>query len=146
MCFTVKSIDDVRWLVVATRGLSGLSDVPLSITKACRRMIGLVETDMAAIALYDGADTLVVAASEGGTALAGIRLPRGSGLGWRALQRSMPATTGKGVPRRSPRARRWLAWLRRRPKRARATTPRAGSGAGRARTSRRIGADREANC
>lgn len=95
MCYTVKSIDDVRSLVVATRGLSGLSDVPSLITKACRRMFDLVGADMVAVALYDGADTLVVGASEGtASGLSGIRLPRGAGLGWRALQRSMPTTTG----------------------------------------------------
>jgi signal transduction histidine kinase len=95
MCYTVRSIDDVRSLVVATRGLSGLSDVPSLITKACRRMFSLVGADMVAIALYDGADTLVVGAAEGTVSgLSGIRLPRDAGLGWRALQRSMPATTG----------------------------------------------------
>ncbi|MBW0090232.1 GAF domain-containing protein [Pseudonocardia sp. KRD-184] len=95
MCYTVKSIDDVRSLVVATRGLSGLSDVPSLIAKACRRMFDLVGADMVAVALYDGADTLVVGASEGTAAdLSGIRLPEGAGLGWRALQRSMPTTTG----------------------------------------------------
>lgn len=95
MCYTVKSIDDVRSLVVATRGLSGLSDVPSLIAKACRRMFDLVGADMVAVALYDGADTLVVGASEGiGADLSGIRLPEGAGLGWRALQRSMPTTTG----------------------------------------------------
>jgi LuxR family transcriptional regulator, regulator of acetate metabolism len=95
MCYTVKSIDDVRRLVVATRGLSGLSDVPSLIAKACRRMFDLVGADMVAVALYDGADNLVVGASEGLHAdLRGIRLPRGAGLGWRALQRSMPASTG----------------------------------------------------
>jgi LuxR family transcriptional regulator, regulator of acetate metabolism len=95
MCYTVKSIDDVRNLVVATRGLSGLSDVPSLITKACRRMFDLVGADMVAVALHDGADTLVVGASEGvSTDLTGIRLPEGAGLGWRALQRSMPTTTG----------------------------------------------------
>lgn len=95
MCYTVKSIDDVRRLVVATRGLSGLSDVPSLVTKACRRMFDLVGADVVAIALYDGADTLVVGAGEGTCAdLAGIRLPRDTGLGWRALERSMPCTTG----------------------------------------------------
>ncbi|HEY1969479.1 MAG TPA: histidine kinase [Pseudonocardia sp.] len=95
MCYTVKSIDDVRKLVIATRGLSGLSDVPSLISKACRRMFDLVGADLAAIAIYDGKDTLVVGASEGTPAeLVGIRLPRGSGLGWRALARSMPTTTG----------------------------------------------------
>lgn len=95
MCYTVKSIDDVRRLVIATRGLSGLSDVPTLIDKACRRMFELVGADMVAVALYDGADTLVVGASEGlEIDLSGIRLPRGCGLGWRALQRSMPTTTG----------------------------------------------------
>ena len=89
MCYTVKSIDDVRNLVVATRGLSGLSDVPSLITKACRRMFDLVGADMVAVALHDGADTLVVGASEGVSAdLTGIRLPEGAGLGWRALQRN----------------------------------------------------------
>lgn len=95
MCHTVKSIDDVRRLVVATRGLSGLSDVPSLISKACRRLFDLVGADMVAIALYDGADTLVVGASAGtGSDLSGIRLPKDTGLGWRALSRSMPATTG----------------------------------------------------
>lgn len=95
MCYTVKSIDDVRKLVIATRGLAGLSDVPSLIAKACRRMFDLIGADLAAIAIYDGADTLVVGAAEGTAAeLTGICLPRGSGLGWRALERSMPTTTG----------------------------------------------------
>jgi signal transduction histidine kinase len=95
MCYTVKSIDDVRALVVATRGLSGLADVPTLVSKACRRMFELIGADMAAIALHDGADSLVVGASLGTAVdLAGITLSRGSGLGWRALDRSMPATTG----------------------------------------------------
>jgi signal transduction histidine kinase len=96
MCFTVKSIDDVRSLVMATRGLSGLSDLPALVTKGCKRMFDLIEADMAAIAIYDGRDTLVLGAAEGVAAarLPGIRLPRGAGLGWRALARSMPATTG----------------------------------------------------
>lgn len=95
MCYSVKSIDDVRRLVVATRGLAGLSDAPALITRACRRMFDLVGADMVAIALYDGADTLVVGAGEGtGPNLCGIRLPRDTGIGWRALERSMPSTTG----------------------------------------------------
>jgi signal transduction histidine kinase len=96
MCYTVKSIDDVRSLVVATRGLSGLSDLSALVTKGCKRMFDLIGADMAAIAIYDGKDTLVLGAADGAAAarLRGIRLPRGAGLGWRALARSMPATTG----------------------------------------------------
>src|SRR3979490_2746856 len=95
MCYTVKSIDDVRNLVLATRGLSGLSDLPALVTKACRRMFDLIAADLAAIAIYDGEDTLILGAAEGTPVpLAGTRLPRGSGLGWRALERSMPTTTG----------------------------------------------------
>ena len=95
MCYTVRSIDDVRNLVIATRGLSGLCDLPALVTKACGRMFDLIGADVAAIAIYDGEDTLILGAAEGSTApLVGIRLPRGSGLGWRALERSMPTTTG----------------------------------------------------
>jgi signal transduction histidine kinase len=95
MCYTVKSIDDVRKLVIATRGLSGLSDLPTLVTKACRCMFDLIAADLAAIAIYDGEDTLVLGAAHGTTApLAGLRLPRGPGLGWRALERSMATTTG----------------------------------------------------
>jgi nitrate/nitrite-specific signal transduction histidine kinase len=95
MCYTVESIDDVRNLVVATRGLSGLADLPGLLTKACRRMHELIGSDLAAIALHDGADALVIGAAEGATArIVGISLPRGRSLGWRALERSMPVTTG----------------------------------------------------
>jgi nitrate/nitrite-specific signal transduction histidine kinase len=94
MCYTVKSIDDVRNLVLATRGLSGLSDLPGLVSKACKRMHGLVGADLAAIAIYDGEDRLVVGAAEGVSAdLVGVTVPRGSSLGWRALERSMPVTT-----------------------------------------------------
>jgi signal transduction histidine kinase len=95
MCYTVKSIDDVRNLVLATRGLFGLADLPGLVSKACRRMHRLIGADLAAIAIYDGKESLVIGAAEGTSAhLVGIALPRGSGLGWRALERSMPATTG----------------------------------------------------
>jgi signal transduction histidine kinase len=95
MCYTVQSIDDVRNLVVATRGLSGLGDLPALLAKSCRRMHALVGADLAAIARYDGADTLVLAATEGASEdLVGIRLPRRASLGWRALERDMPVTTG----------------------------------------------------
>ena len=95
MCYTVQSIDDVRNLVVATRGLSGLADLPGLVTKACKRMHALIGVDLTAIALYDGADLLVVGAAEGATAdLVGITVPRSSSLGWRALERDMPVTTG----------------------------------------------------
>jgi len=95
MCYTVKSIDDVRNLVLASRGLSGLSDLPGLVSKACRRMHGLVGADMVAIAIYDGEDTLLVSAAEGVCAdLVGLTVPRGTSIGWRALERSMPVTTG----------------------------------------------------
>jgi len=95
MCYTVKSIDDVRKLVIATRGLAGLSDLPTLVIKACPRMFELIGADFGAIAIYDGEDTLVLGAASGTNApLAGIRLPRGPGLGWRALERGMPTTTG----------------------------------------------------
>lgn len=95
MCYTVKSIDDVRNLVLATRGLSGLSDLPGLVSKACKRMHRLIEADLAAIAIYDGEDKLVVSAAEGVCAdLVGVTVPRGASLGWRALERSMPVTTG----------------------------------------------------
>ncbi|MDT5241240.1 MAG: hypothetical protein QOD97_3438 [Mycobacterium sp.] len=95
MCYTVKSIDDVRALVMATRGLSGLSDLPTLVSKACKRMHALLGTDLVAIAIYDGTDHLVVTAAEGVRAnLVGITVSRGDSLGWRALERSMPATTG----------------------------------------------------
>ncbi|OMQ16186.1 hypothetical protein A7K94_0204265 [Modestobacter sp. VKM Ac-2676] len=52
-------------------------------------------TDMTAIAVHDGAGTLVVGASTGtATPLAGMRLPRGEGLGWRSVERAMSTTTG----------------------------------------------------
>jgi LuxR family transcriptional regulator, regulator of acetate metabolism len=38
MCDTVKSIDDVCKVVIATRGLAGLSDLPTLAIKACPRM------------------------------------------------------------------------------------------------------------
>jgi signal transduction histidine kinase len=56
-------------------------------------MSELVEADTVAIALYDGADTLVVHAAEGPVP-PGVRLRRDGGLGWRALERAMPVTTG----------------------------------------------------
>lgn len=40
MCYTVKSIDDVRNLVLATRGLSGVTDLPGLVSKACRGCTG----------------------------------------------------------------------------------------------------------
>lgn len=95
MCYTVKSIDDVRNLVLATRGLSGLSDLPGLVSKACKRMHGLVGADMVALAIYDGEDTLLISAAEGVSVdLVGITVPRGASIGWRALERSMPVTTG----------------------------------------------------
>src|SRR4030088_1731842 len=95
MCYTVKSIDDVRNLVIATRGLSGLSALHALVNKACRRMFDLIAADVAAIAIYDGVDTLILCAAEGTTApVAGTRLPRGSGLAWRALERNMPTPPG----------------------------------------------------
>jgi signal transduction histidine kinase len=95
MCYTVESIDDVRNLVLATRGLSGLADLPGLLAKACKRMHALIGADLAAIAIYDGADALVIGAAEGAIGdLVGITLPRSSSLGWRALERSMPVTTG----------------------------------------------------
>lgn len=92
MCYTVKSIEDVRRLVLATRGLSGLANGPTLVTRACRRMFELVDADVAAIALDDGTGTLVLRSVEG-TALPDVRLPTGTGPGWRALDRSMPVTS-----------------------------------------------------
>ena len=97
MCFTVRSIEDVRALVVATRGLSGLTDTSSLVARACRQMAALVETDMVAVALRDtagGAEALEVRASAGTAAVPGLRVPRGTGLGWRALRRGMATTTG----------------------------------------------------
>jgi LuxR family transcriptional regulator, regulator of acetate metabolism len=97
MCYSVKSIEDVRRLVIATRGLPGLSGSPSLVATACRRMVDLVDTDVVAVALYDGSEDLVVGASAGTVALEGMRLPRGTGLGWRALRRAMVTTTGDCV-------------------------------------------------
>ncbi|WP_328306300.1 GAF domain-containing sensor histidine kinase [Actinomycetospora sp. NBC_00405] len=94
MCYTVKSIEDVRRLVVATRGLAGHSGTPSLVATACRRLVDLVDADVVAVALHDGPDTLVIGASAGTVGLDGLRLPRGSGLGWRALRRAMVTTTG----------------------------------------------------
>ncbi|MDD7965310.1 GAF domain-containing sensor histidine kinase [Actinomycetospora lemnae] len=94
MCYSVKSIEDVRRLVVATRGLAGLAGAPALVATACRRLADLVDTDVVAVALLDGDDTLVVGASAGPVPLEGLRLPRGPGLGWRALRRAMVTTTG----------------------------------------------------
>jgi LuxR family transcriptional regulator, regulator of acetate metabolism len=95
VCYTVKSIEDVRRLVVATRGLAGHSGTPSLVATACRRLGDLVDADVVAVALHDGSDTLVVGASAGTVALDGIRLPRApGGLGWRALHRAMVTTTG----------------------------------------------------
>lgn len=94
MCYTVKSIDDVRRLIVAARGLSALTDTSSLVVKACRRMAELVETDVVAVALSDDTDALVVRASAGTVELEGMRMPQGTGLGWRALRREMATTTG----------------------------------------------------
>lgn len=94
MCYSVKSIEDVRRLVVATRGLAGPAGTAALVAAACRRLVDLVDTDVVAIALHDGAEALVVGASAGTVPLEGLRLPRGTGLGWRALGRAMVTTTG----------------------------------------------------
>lgn len=72
----VKSIDDVRNLVLATRRLCGLADLHGLVSKACPRMHRLIGADLAAIAIYDGKDSLIVSTAKGTTTdLVGITLP-----------------------------------------------------------------------
>ncbi|CAN5380568.1 hypothetical protein BH10ACT9_BH10ACT9_41430 [soil metagenome] len=95
MCYTVKSIDDVRGLVVATRGLSGLTDLGVLTAKACRRMHELTGADFTALALCDETDSLTVAASIGADHdLTGTNLAADDSIGWRCLRRKMATTTG----------------------------------------------------
>ena len=75
-CYMVKSIDDVRNLVLATRRLCGLADLHGLVSKACPRMHRLIGADLAAIAIYDGKDSLIVSTAKGTTTdLVGITLP-----------------------------------------------------------------------
>ncbi|MET0897948.1 MAG: histidine kinase [Mycobacterium sp.] len=99
MCYTVKSIDDVRSLVVATRGLSGLTDIGVLAAKACRRMHELTGADFTALALVDESsartESLTIAASVGIEAdLAGLAVASDDSIGWRCLRRGMATTVG----------------------------------------------------
>ncbi|GAA4559452.1 GAF domain-containing sensor histidine kinase [Pseudonocardia xishanensis] len=87
MCYMVTSIDDVRNLVAAARGLSGLVDLDALTTRAGRRMHALIGLDIAAISVVVRPDELSVASVEGlPEAQVGARSPRGRGLGWRAFE------------------------------------------------------------
>lgn len=95
MCYTVKSIDDVRSLVVATRGLSGLTDLGVLAAKASRRMHELTGADFTALALCDESDSLTIAASVGAHRdLAGLSIAGDESIGWRSLRRGMATTVG----------------------------------------------------
>jgi signal transduction histidine kinase len=54
MCYTVKSIDDIRQLTLATRDLSGLLDLSFLVKKASQALHPLLGTDLAAIVLAKG--------------------------------------------------------------------------------------------
>lgn len=91
----MKSIDDVRSLVVATRGLSGLADLRTLSAKACRRMHELTGADMSVLALLRDDDTLEIVAVAGTDAqLTGLFITDADGMGRRCLDRQMPVTTG----------------------------------------------------
>ena len=95
MCYTVKSIDDVRSLVVATRGLSGLTDLRTLSAKACRRMHELTGADLSVLALLRDDETLEIVATSGiDIPLAGVQVSDRDGIGQRCLDRKMPVTTG----------------------------------------------------
>lgn len=87
MCYTVKSIDDVRRLVAAARGLAGLVDLDALVSRACRQLRGLVGEDVAVISVCEHPDLLTVCSAEG------LAVPRtipdsrrGEGLGWLAVR------------------------------------------------------------
>jgi len=87
MCYTVKSIDDVRELVAAARGLAGLVDLDALVLRACRQLHGLVGEDVAAVAVCEHPDQLTVASATGMTVPATIpHTRRGEGLGWLAVE------------------------------------------------------------
>lgn len=86
MCYTVKSIDDVRSLVAAARGLAGLVDLEALVSRACRQLYELVGEDVAVISVCDRPDLLTVAAAHGLVVAPGSSgSPRGEGLGWLAF-------------------------------------------------------------
>src|SRR5882757_7061177 len=59
MCYEIKSIDDVRQLATATRGLSGLLDLSFLVKKASQSLRPLLGTDLVAVVLVKGdKDTL----------------------------------------------------------------------------------------
>ncbi|MGE3253271.1 sensor histidine kinase [Pseudonocardia sp.] len=61
----MKSIDDVRSLVAAARGLAGLVDLGTLTSRACRHLRDLVGCDATVIAVYRKPDQLEIAATEG---------------------------------------------------------------------------------
>ncbi|MDY6996026.1 MAG: histidine kinase [Actinomycetota bacterium] len=90
----MKSIDDVRSLVVATRGLSVLTDPSVLAAKACRRMHEMTAADLSILALVTDEGLEIVSWVGTDEDCAGLRAPRGAGMGWRCLERDMPVTTG----------------------------------------------------
>jgi signal transduction histidine kinase len=54
MCYEIKSIDDVRQLATATRGLSGLLDLSFLVKKASQALRLLLGTDFVAVVLVKG--------------------------------------------------------------------------------------------
>ncbi|TYQ14391.1 UNVERIFIED_ORG: GAF domain-containing protein [Gordonia westfalica J30] len=96
MCYNVKSIEDVRSLVVASRGLSVLTDPTSLAAKACRRMHELTGVDLSMIALvHDDVNLEIISWVGTEENLSDTVIPRNDGgMGWRCLDREMPVTTG----------------------------------------------------
>lgn len=85
MCYTVKSIDDVRSLVAAARGLAGLVDLTTLASRACREARDLVGADFALISACRHPELLELVAADGvNIPSAAAEQRRGRGLGWLA--------------------------------------------------------------
>lgn len=85
MCYTVKSIDDVRSLVAAARGLAGLVDLDTLASRACRETRALLDVDFALISACRQSDLLELVAADGlEIPSAAAEQRRGRGLGWLA--------------------------------------------------------------
>src|ERR1700754_2673149 len=87
MCYTVKSIDDVRSLVAAARGLAGLVDLTTLASRACREARDLLGADFALISACRHPDLLELVAADGvNIPSAAAEHRRGRGLGWLAAE------------------------------------------------------------
>jgi signal transduction histidine kinase len=87
MCYTVKSIDDVRNLVAAARGLAGLIDLDTLTSRACRQVCELVGADIAIVSVCRRPDVLELAATDGlDRPSVAVEQVRSRGLGWLAVE------------------------------------------------------------